>query len=416
MTNNTAYLYPIDTRNQEPIILSEFFTIGKESMPQHSLSHELAERQCRLERRDNGYLLRDLRSGTPTLVNDTQVGEALLKENDEITVGNLNFVFSYEPPTEISSGLKSKNEKWEQELQSLPRLARTPYPILILGPSGTGKEILAQTIHRLSDRAAGPLVSVNCCALTETLIESELFGHTKGSFTGAIANRAGAFETARGGTLFLDEIGDLPYGLQAKLLRALESQEIRPVGSDDTIQTNIRVIAATHQNLAEKIRMGQFRADLYYRLNVISVTPPALCERMEDFEDLLYTFAKEMRVRFSFCAIRKLKQQRWTGNIRELRNTVARASALFARQTVGETDVDRILDPMSLVQPDGQMHVPGTLPVIREIEREMIIKRLEANNGNQRRTASDLNIPKSTLHDRIKAYNINPKLYAKSNS
>ncbi len=190
--------------------------------------------------------------------------------------------------------------------KNLGNVAKTDFPVLILGPSGTGKDVIAQALHQTSDRQ-GPFLSVNCSALSETLIESELFGHVKGSFTGAVNDRKGAFEAARGGTLFLDEIGDLSYNLQAKLLRALENGEIRAVGADRNTQTDVRIIAATHQNLGEKIREGSFRSDLYYRLNVVTVTPPALNLRMEDFEGLLYGFARSMRVRFSHGAIVSLK-------------------------------------------------------------------------------------------------------------
>jgi DNA-binding NtrC family response regulator len=174
-------------------------------------------------------------------------------------------------------------------------------------------------------------------------------------------------------------------------------------------------LAATHQNLYEKIHTGEFRTDLYYRLNVVAIQPPALIDRMDDFEDLLYTFAKQMRVRFSHAAIQKLKKHKWPGNIRELKNTVARASAFFPKQQIEETDVEEILDragmPPSMV---GGIQMPSPtaeLPVIKEIERQMIIKRLVANRGNQRRTAQDLGMPKSTLHDRLKLYQIDPRAY-----
>jgi len=256
-----------------------------------------------------------------------------------------------------------------------------------------------------------PMVSVNCTALTETLVESELFGHVKGSFTGATCDRKGAFEAARRGTLFLDEIGDLSPAIQAKLLRALENNEIRPVGADYNIETDVRVIAATHQNLKKKIQSGLFRADLYYRLSVIVIHPPALSERMEDFEEILYAFAKKMRVCFSYMAIQKLKKHTWPGNIRELRNTVARASAFFPHIKIEESHVDKILDLLSLESTGHTVESLGQLPVIKEIEKQMIIKQLSANLGNQRKTATDLGIPKSTLHDRLRNYNIDPRQF-----
>jgi transcriptional regulator with GAF, ATPase, and Fis domain len=206
---------------------------------------------------------------------------------------------------------------------------------------------MAQSIHRLSNRNKGPYVSINCSALSESLFESELFGHVKGSFTGATGDRKGAFESARGGSLFLDEIGDLPMSLQPKLLRALENREIQAVGSDRPIKTDVRVIAATHQNLKSLVKSGHFREDLFYRLYVVHLQVPGLNQRMEDFEDILYRFAKEYRVRFSHAAILALKKHSWPGHIRELKNTVARSRALFMSQEIQESDVPAIVDALN---------------------------------------------------------------------
>ena len=410
-------------KNQALFSVQELTTIGTDSQNTVQLTSEQAsERHARIEVKNDAYLIRDLRSQTGTFVNGTRINEAWLNDGDLIQIGDEELVFAAQvPQMEKGIGLQSKNEVWNRQLQSLGNVAATDFPIILLGSSGTGKEVLAEALHRNSSRSQGPFIRVNCSALTETLVESELFGHVKGSFTGAISDRKGAFESARGGTLFLDEVGDLPYGLQAKLLRALENNEIRPVGSDRTVQTDVRIIAATHQNLAEKIMSGEFRNDLYYRLSVLTVTPPALSERMEDFEELLYFFAKQMRVRFSFGAIQQLKKHTWPGNIRELRNTVARACAFFPKQCIDESHIERIIDPYSLRQSQvaggpPPVMVPGQLSVIKEIEKQMIIKRLAANHGNQRRTASDLGMPKSTLHDRLRLYNIDPDYFAKGGS
>lgn len=397
--------------------VQDILNLGKEArFPGPSEDLRISDRHCRIERKDEGYLIRDLRSSSGTYINGVKINEAWLNDGDEIQIGSDVAVFSIEDQKLLAPDkqLQSKNEVWQSQLDHLPSIARSPYPVMLLGPSGTGKEVLAHKLHQYSSRSEGPFVSVNCSALTETLVESELFGHIKGSFTGAISDRKGAFESARGGTLFLDEIGDLTYGLQAKLLRALENNEIRPVGSDRNVQTDVRIVAATHKNLVSQINDGAFRQDLYFRLNVVSISPPSLEDRMEDFEDLIYGFAKQMKVRFSFSAIQRMKKYKWPGNIRELKNTVARASAFFPKMLVEENHIDQILDGagpgMTLIQGVAVQNSPTTeLPVIKEIEKQMIIKRLIANRGNQRRTAADLGMPKSTLHDRIRVYQINTR-------
>lgn len=387
------------------VLLSDFATLGKDELCQVLLNHEsVADRHARIEHKDGNFLIRDLRSATGSYVNNTRVFEAYLKEGDVIRLGDLEMSFHEHLEAAQTFPMKSRNENWNRELQSLANVAKTDFPVLILGPSGTGKDVVAQALHEASDRVRGPFLSVNCSALSETLIESELFGHIKGSFTGATSDRKGAFEATRGGTLFLDEIGDLSYSLQAKLLRALENNEIRPVGSDRNVKTDVRIIAATHQNLKDKIQEGAFRSDLYFRLNVVTVSPPALSKRMEDFEELLYSFAKKMRVRFSYGAIARLKKHPWPGNIRELKNLVSRAAALFPKEQILEEHVERLIDRTLLRYEESPEH---DIPVIKEIEKQMIIKRLTYNRGNQRRTAQDLGMPKSTLHDRIRHYGIN---------
>lgn len=391
--------------NPKTVTLGDLTTIGSDPICGLQLqSKEISERHARIEKKEQFFVIRDLRSTSGTLVNGALILEAILQHGDIIQLGDQELVYTEKQDQPKKFPLSSRNSVWNEELQALGNVAKTEFPVLLLGPSGTGKDVIAQAIHECSYRR-GPLVSVNCSALSETLIESELFGHVKGSFTGAINDRKGAFEAARGGTLFLDEIGDLTYALQAKLLRALENNEIRPVGSDKNVKTDVRIIAATHQNLAEKIQEGLFRSDLYFRLNVVSVTPPALQFRMEDFDDLLYSFAKQMRVRFSFNAIERLKKHSWPGNIRELKNLVSRVSAIYPQVHILEEHVEKLLDKTLIPAGDREgARIDGS--VIKEIERQMIIKRLSANQGNQRRTAKDLGMPKSTLHDRLKYYQI----------
>jgi DNA-binding NtrC family response regulator len=396
--------------NDQQIELFEGFTIG--SSPEASFyinDKSLNPLHLRFSISDQGVKAIDLFSLKGTLVNSVKIDEKILSEQDEIQIGDYLFIFYPTQSCQNSLGLDSKNPIWRNQLHLLSGAAKTDFPILLLGPSGSGKEVLATAIHKSSNRSNGPFQSVNCSALTETLIESELFGHVKGSFTGALSERKGAFEAARGGTLFLDEIGDLSYNLQAKLLRALENNEIRPVGSDRIIKTDVRIIAATHQNLIQKIQSGEFRSDLFYRLNVMTTKVPSLKERMEDFDRILSHFARKYKVRFSIMAIFKLKEHSWPGNIRELKNTVARAATFYSGRQIDEDLVTSIIDPLASLEEQSQPLVKTS--IIKEIEKQMIIQKLTQFQGNQKRVSVELGIPKSTLHDRLKVYNINPRVY-----
>lgn len=400
--------------------IGEFLTLGRDAANQLNFDDPwISGRHARIEKTEMGYRLRDLRSRNGTYLNGARILEALLCEGDRIQVGQTQLIFSKSRNLhDKGEHLRSKNPEWASTLKLLPNMAQSNLPVLILGPSGTGKEVLAHNLHQLSSRKNSPFISVNCSALSESLIESELFGHTKGSFTGATNDRKGAFESARGGTLFLDEIGDLPLSLQPKLLRALENQEIKPVGSDKNIKTDIRVLAATHHNLNEKVMAGEFRLDLYFRLNVMQIKTPALKKRMEDFEDLLIHFAKKERVSFSRETIEILKKHEWSGNVRELKNMVAKAKALYGLEITSSQQIAQLLDSpiYSLQQPEptkvsfseaaNVIGNPVSASLIKNLEYEMIKKRLLANNGNQRQTALDLGIPKSTLHDKLKTYGI----------
>lgn len=406
-----TYLNPL-TPGFEPRVIKDCLVLGTNKDCNYSLFHsEVSDRHVRIDRQENCLLVKDLFSTTGTFLNDIKIKEAEMQVGNILRVGPYEFQLCTQELTPQCK-LTSKNPVLNKDLKLISSMAKTNFSVLLLGPSGAGKDLVAQEIHRCSPRVNGPFVSVNCSTLTESLVESELFGHVKGSFTGAVSDRKGAFEVARGGTLFLDEIGDMSFPVQAKLLRALENNEIRPVGSDTSIKTNVRIIAATHQNLQEKIELGMFRADLFFRLNVIQLNLPCLIHRMEDFEDLLMHFARAQKVRFSIPAIYRLKKHQWPGNIRELKNVVARAKALFPQEYIQDEQIDELIDkPRGSYIGDAPIIPPGNLPVLKEIERQMILKRLNANKGNQRRTAQDLGIPKSTLHDRLKYYNIDIKTY-----
>lgn len=403
---NKGFLTRSLNGRKQVIEVDEFLTMGRSAQAHLCLEDEfISQRHARIERKGGIFFIRDLNSRNGTALNGVQICEAILRDGDEILLGKTLLSFHFERGAEKENLVTaSKNPAWRMQLEKLPSIAESGLPVLILGESGTGKELITQFIHRKSLRSQGPLICVNCSALGDSLIESELFGHVRGSFTGATHDRKGAFESARGGTLFLDEIGDLPLSLQPKLLRAIENQEIRPVGSDKTIKTNVRIVAATHQNLKAKVQSGQFRADLYFRLHIAQIQPPPLRNRMEDFESLAYYFCKKERVRLSFEAIQKLKSHSWPGNIRELKNCISRARALFKSEEIKAEHVQELIDylpPVSLTQ-----ILENHPQSIREMEKKLIVESLIRNQGNQRKTAHELGIPKSTLHDRVKSYEI----------
>jgi DNA-binding NtrC family response regulator len=406
---STGFVSWHESSCNQQLEVGDLISIGRDSANQIVLSDGYASsRHARIERKDAGFFLRDLRSRNGTFLNGARVMEAWLSEGDRIRIGNMDLLFSCSREESQNNALtSSRNLLWQSQLSRLPSISETGFPVLLTGPSGTGKDVLAQALHRMSPRRAGPFVSVNCSALSESLVESELFGHLRGSFTGATEDRKGAFQVARGGTLFLDEIGDLPLSLQPKLLRALENQQIRAVGSDHATRTDVRIVAATHHCLKRLVLEERFRSDLFFRLNVVQFQVPPLSERIEDFEDLFYQFAKKVRVRFSHAAILTLKQHSWPGNIRELKNVVSRAKAFYGTAEVTEADVPQLLDVLPSYDERGSHSAfKPSRSVIKEIEVEMIRSRLIANRGNQRKTAADLGLPKSTLHDRIRDYGI----------
>jgi two-component system nitrogen regulation response regulator NtrX len=302
-----------------------------------------------------------------------------------------------------------------QLLERVERVAPTDARVLITGENGTGKELVARAVHRLSPRANNPFIEVNCAAIPSELIESELFGHMKGSFTGAYEDRAGKFELANEGTLFLDEIGDMSHAAQAKVLRALQEGLITRVGGAKVIKVDVRVLAATNKDLEEEIRQGRFREDLYYRLNVIPLHVPPLRERREDIPLLVQHFgaqnAREAALRprsFAPEAVERLQRLDWPGNVRELRNTIERLLILAPRDTVTADDVELLVT--------GQARGGGlssdllssrTFSEFKEAaERAFILQKLRENDWNVSETARILDMPRSNLYKKIERYEL----------
>jgi two-component system nitrogen regulation response regulator NtrX len=289
--------------------------------------------------------------------------------------------------------------------------------VLILGENGTGKEIVARNIHQMSRRRTGPFVEVNCAAIPEELIESELFGHVRGAFTGAVADRRGKFELAHGGTIFLDEIGDMSLKTQAKVLRVLQEQVMEAVGGSTRIRVDTRVLAATNKDLPAEIRAGRFREDLYFRLNVVPIIVPSLRERQEDIPLLANHFmamiAKEYGDRpkmFEPDALAALQQYAWPGNVRELRNLVERLMIMVPGDRISSRDMSFLELPMAVAMPTGHSATAvGSLHEARDqFERAYILRALAAQQGNISRTAEVLGIERSNLYRKMRGFGLSP--------
>ncbi len=313
----------------------------------------------------------------------------------------------------------------QQVLDMIERIsivAATPGRVLIAGENGTGKELVARAIHANSNRQEGPFIKVNCAAIPNELIESELFGHEKGSFTGAHERKKGKFELANEGTIFLDEIGDMSLPTQAKILRVLTDNEIDRVGGTRPIRVDVRVIAASNKNLEEEIKKGNFREDLYYRLNVIPFMVPPLRERREDIPLLaghflkLYCRETQTKARkFDTSAYRVLMNYAWPGNVRELKNIVERVAILTRSDVIGEREISSVLPPSAVMTQssvNNTNHDISCFPekslkeLCEEYEKKVIVSALKAHDGNVSRTAEVLDLERSHLYKKLRQYNI----------
>jgi len=309
-------------------------------------------------------------------------------------------------------GIIAHSKEMQQVLDLVMRVAPTDATVLIQGESGTGKEVIAKAIHHAGPQATGPFVAVNCGALPEALLESEIFGHVKGAFTGATVHKKGLFEEAHGGTFFLDEIGDMPLSLQVKFLRALQESEVRRVGSNQAMSVDVRVLAATNHDLPQLMRQGKFREDLYYRLNVIPIVLPPLRQRREDIsalaEHFLGRFGRKQgrELRLSEAAVGRLLAYPWPGNVRELENAMERAAVLARSDSVG---VDDLPPDISGGVPPGPAPVLPREQTLAEVERAHILQTLERCGWNHSRAAETLGIGRTSLWRKLKEYQIDER-------
>jgi two-component system response regulator GlrR len=324
--------------------------------------------------------------------------------------------------THLSSPATGEREAWRAEiitrssamedlLQQARRVAASDASVCIFGQSGTGKELLAHAIHRASPRAQAPFIAVNCGAIPEGLLESELFGHKKGSFTGAIADRRGLFQAAQGGTLFLDEVGDMPLSLQVKLLRALEERKIRPVGSHESFDIDVRVVSATHRKLEERIASGEFREDLYYRLNVVKLYIPSLAERREDIPLIASHYLTKLAARyrraglqFSPEAMQLLVSAPWPGNVRQLLNVVEQSVALAATEVIPESLVRQALDVAdTALTPLDEAR--------KAFERDYLVRILKITGGNVTRAARLAGRNRTEFYRLLERHSLEPGMF-----
>ncbi len=371
----------------------------------------VSRHHCRLERQGELHFVRDLGSTNGTYVDEVAVLEAMVRPGARLRVGNtcLHLVARQRPVAtpgpDRFHGMVGTTPGMRDLYRLLERIAATDAPVLISGETGTGKELAARAIHEASERRRGPLVVVNCGAIPEELVDSELFGHEKGAFTHAVSARDGAFAQADGGTLFLDEVGELPLAVQATLLRVLEEHTFKRVGGNHELTSDFRVIAATNRDLAAEVREGQFRQDLFFRLYVAPVTLPPLSQRLDDLPSLIDHLLRRDATgadpppAVTPEAMARLRRHPWPGNIRELRNVLARAR-LMSDGPVLDEPAFAFLDETPPAAPGLDLaHL-----TLQEVERMTIAAHLAAHQGQRRAAAASLGIATSTLYEKLKRY------------
>jgi transcriptional regulator with GAF, ATPase, and Fis domain len=417
-------------RGTEFVVSGDVFRVGKAPENDLVLADETVSRvHFEIARDAKGYLVRDLKSTNGTFLDGAEVKEAYLRAGSVIGLGACELKFTpFEERIEILPSEKEqlgemvgKSPAMREIFGLIERIAPTDATVLIEGETGTGKDMIARTLHLLSPRSAAPFIVVDCGAVAGTLIESELFGHEKGAFTGAVAGRQGAFELASGGTVFLDELGELSLDLQPKLLRVLEQRELRRVGGSKTLKVDLRVIAATRKDLRSEVEKGKFREDLYFRLNVVPITAPALRERREDIPALAFHFVKSFSEELgknvseiSEGAMDLLTGYDWPGNVRELENALHRATILATDKVLREAHLVGITEAWQ----DRGQPVPRSGEELKRlkkaarersvehIERLFVLDALKRNGGKVAQSARDTAMLRSNFQALMKKHNI----------
>jgi transcriptional regulator with GAF, ATPase, and Fis domain len=415
-------------RGTEHVVSADVIRVGKAEDNDLTLTDETVSRvHFEIVRDAKGYLLRDLHSTNGTFLDGAEIKEAYIRAGSVIAAGAAELKFTpFEERIEILPSDKetcgdmvARSMQMREIFGLIERIAHTDATVLIEGETGTGKDLIARAIHGASPRAGGSFIVVDCGAVAGTLIESELFGHEKGAFTGASATRQGAFELASGGTVFLDELGELALDLQPKLLRVLEQRELRRVGGAKTMKVDLRVIAATRQDLRAEVEKGKFREDLYFRLNVVPIVAPPLRERKDDIPMLVQHFIKTLSngaaLEVTEETMGALAAHDWPGNVRELRNVIERALALG-------TDASRLVaplgdNPLGMARGGSGVRVdfqPGMSFRDQkekwndEFEQRYLAWLLKRNSGNISKAARDADMDRKYLHKLLKKYDIDP--------
>jgi len=399
-------------------LVGESFTIGKDPSNDLVLNDAfISGKHAKLIRQEGGFHVVDLRSTNGVFIGNVRIYEADVPLFTTLKMGGVEVVVEPAPQANRKEtaflGIIGTDPSVRQLIELVERVAPSSAAVAILGESGTGKELVAQAVHTKSARGDKPFIPVNCAAISKELIESELFGHEKGAFTGALNARKGAFEEADGGTLFLDEVGELPVELQAKLLRALESGEIKRVGASRPIHVDVRIVAATNRDLLQGVRDGRFREDLYYRLCVIPLHLPPLRSRKSDLVALAEHFVRSFSprgqtVRFTAAALDRLSAHRWPGNVRELRNVVHRALLLRKGPMIDAADLsfDQEINSQSGVAVPEATHGLTLEQMLESLERQIVENSLKRNAHNREKVAKELGVARSTLFKRLKDWGL----------